>query len=531
MSVQIYASNHTTQKYNLPAAQAANLHQSLNGECTFDLTMPGRMIKNVAVGDEVRLGDLYFDVTRLAKNGQPTSVSFGVSCEHISYVLTDMEMPEGEYYGSVTEILDTILSGSGLSAGTVEVSGYHLIQVKSGTSRRQAMLQWATICGAEISYYQRSINFLSRVGSAVAVSLSDKENVKSLSVTMDSRSDTQSYSVELSRLRNLSLGDAVTISYSSLNLTVTSRVISLDYDPFHPMEISMTCGAYIPTYYEAVQGSIDDMEEEITDELEGMIDEAIANAMYADVGDIAELTVDRLSTSRRVRKYILSDTSDDNYIQIQDNQLQLITGVVKSSSLLATEASDVLASENEEAIETEGTPSGAVQATNRWGQPLYWQHEPVGHTAQGYPTDANGNQIYATTDQTNWPVWIYDYTDLVKAEYSFKLIGGVYTPQIILGAGDENGRSKGYIYKTVDNMLLRYITSSGKNTDIRLANDGYVEIDSLRRAIQMNFSNFNSGYFTEILDGGIGVTYAVEFDTNGNPKRIYDGNHECQIIW
>ena len=531
MSLTIYAANHTTLKYTLAAVQSSNLHQSLSGECTFDLTMPGRLIPNIAVGDEIRLGSLYFDVTRLAKNGQPTGVSFGVSCEHISYRLTDMEMPEGTYSGSPGTVLGTILSGSGLSVGMVDFVGTYSIDVKSGASRRETLLQWATVCDAEISYTDRKVNLTNRVGSAVPVNLSDKENVKSLSVTLDGRSDTQNYSVELSRLRNLSLGDAVTISYSSLNLSVTTRVISLDYDPFHPMSISMECGDYVPTYYEAVQDSIEEMEETITEDLDDMIDEAIANAIYADVGDIAELTVDRLSTSRRVRKYILSDTSDDNYIMIQDNVLQLITGTVDSSALLSTEGGDVVASENDAALEVQGTPSGAVQATNRWGQGLYWQKEPVGHTAQGYPTDINGNQIYATTSPTDWPVWIYQYTDLVKAEYSFKQIGGVYTPQIILGAGDSNGLSKGYIFKTVDNMLLRYVTSAGTNCEIALANDGFVEIRNLRRALNMDFSNWDAGYFTETLDGGVVATYAVEFDAQGRPIRIFDADHECVVSW
>lgn len=260
-------------------------------------------------------------------------------------------------------------------------------------------------------------------------------------------------------------------------------------------------------------------------------DAVFTDSLYAEQGDIAELTVDRLSTSRKVRKYILSDTSDDNYIRIQDNVIQLVTATVDSSALLATEDDNVVASEDDEALEVEGAPSGAVQATNRWGQGLYWQKEPVSHNAQGYPLDSNGVQIYATTTQTDWPVYIYQYSELVKAEYSFKQLGGVYTPQIILGAGDNNGRSKGYIYKTVDNMLLRYVTSDGANCDVRLANDGYVEIRNLRRAIQMNFANFDSGYFTEILDGGIGVTYAVEFDSSDRPIKIYDDDHECQIVW
>lgn len=531
MALTIYAANHTTLKYALAAVQSSNLHQSLSGECTFDLTMPGRLIPNIAVGDEIRLGSLYFDVTRLAKNGQPTSVSFGVSAEHISYRLTDMEMPEGTYGGDPGTVLSTILFGSGLSVGTVDFVGTYSIQVKSGASRRETLLQWATVCDAEISYTDRKVNLLHRVGSAVAVSLSDKENVKSLSVTLDSRSDTQNYSVELSRLRNLSLGDTVTINYSSLNLNVTTRVISLDYDPFHPMSITMECGDYVPTYYEAVQDSIDEMEETITEDLDDMIDDAIANAIYADVGDIAELTVDRLSTSRRVRKYILGDTSDDNYILIQDNVLQLRTGTVASSSLLATEDDDVLATEADDPIGVEGSATNAVQATNRWGQLLYWQHEPVGHTAQGYPTDANGDQIYATTTPTEWPVMVYQYTEQVKAEYSFVDVGGVYTPQIILGAGDTNGNSKGFICKTVDELLIRYLTSAGSPCEIALANDGFVEIRNLRRALNMDFASWDAGYFTETLDGGVVATYSVQFDSQGRPVKIFDADHACTISW
>lgn len=277
MSITIYSSGGAL-KYTLDAVQASTLHQSLNGECTFDLNMPGRLIKNIDIGDEIRCGDLYFDVTRLSKNGQPTNVSFGVSAEHVSYCLSDMEMPEGEYSGSPSTVLATILSGSGISVGTVSVSGTQSITVKSGTSRRTAMLQWATICSAEISYYQRTVNFTAHVGSSSPVSLSGKENVKSLSYTEDSRSNTQSYSVELSRLQHLSLGDELSIAYTSLNLNVTTRVISLDYDPFHPMSISMVCGDYVPTYYEAVQKTVNEIEDSIPNQVEEQIDLVVIRA-------------------------------------------------------------------------------------------------------------------------------------------------------------------------------------------------------------------------------------------------------------
>ena len=507
MSITIYSSGGTL-KYTLPAVQSANLHQSLNGECTFDLTMPGRLIKNVAMGDEIRLGDLYFNVTRLAKNGQPTNVSFGISAEHISYKLSDMEMPEGEYSGSPSTVLATILSGSGISVGTVSVSGTHSIIVKSGTSRRTAMLQWATVCGAEISYYQRTVNFTAHVGSSSPVSLSSKENVKSLSVTADSRSNTQSYNVELSRLQHLGLGDEVTIAYNSLNLSVSSRVISLDYDPFHPMAISMVCGDYVPTYYEAVQESIEEEVEEATEEILEEVDARIAAAvldsLYADQGYIAELTVDELKTSRRVQLYILQDTSDDNYVDIKGQHVRLMTGTVTST-----------------------TP---VQASNRKGELLYWQRQPTGHNADGFPTDSEG-QIPAGTVATTWPVYTYTYTDLVKSEYAFELENGTYVPQLIMGAGDNNGRTKGRLHKSANSFDIEFTDSSGTDMGIHMNSAGYMDLVGLRRATELDFSLFEQGSFSEEVDGGISYYYNVAFDSSGDPVRIWDSAHSTDIIW
>lgn len=261
-------------------------------------------------------------------------------------------------------------------------------------------------------------------------------------------------------------------------------------------------------------------------------DSIYTDSLYAEQGDIAELTVDRLSTSRRIRKYILGDTSDDNYVKIQDNYIRLMTGTVDSSAALGTEDDNAVGTEDNNGIEVQGTPSGAVHVSNRYGQPLYWQREPVGHTADGYPTDANGQQIYAGTEETSWPVYSYAYTEQVKSEYSFVSIEGVYNPQIIIGAGDENGYSKGYVYKSIDYLLIQYITPSGDPAEIRLNNDGYVDITKLRKSSQLDFSGWDSGVFTEMVDGGGVSSYAVSFDAYGRPTRITDNTgHIMEVVW
>lgn len=281
MSITIYANDKTTLKLTVDAVLSSSLHQSLNGECTFNLSMPGTRLPGVDLGDELRLGDLYFDITRISRASQTAGALFSLSCEHISYVLADMTLQEGVISGTPAEGLSAILSGTGLSAGTITVSGTHSMSVKEGMSRRDALQKWAAACNAEFSYTQRQINLVPHVGSSVAVNLSETENVKSLTVSLDNRSTVASYSVELSRLQQLGIGDEIMISYNSLEIWRLTRILSLDYDPFHPMAVRMVCGMLPPTYYDQVSFDFSEMEEELKTEIEETIPQEIEQKVNA----------------------------------------------------------------------------------------------------------------------------------------------------------------------------------------------------------------------------------------------------------
>ena len=232
-----------------------------------------------------------------------------------------------------------------------------------------------------------------------------------------------------------------------------------------------------------------------------------ADALYAALGDIADLTVDRLSTSRRIVKYLAGDQSDDNYIRIHDQYIEFVSGVYAS---------------------------GTEQASNPHGALLYWEANPEGASigSDGYPY-VNGERIFTTTTETNWPVMVYKYTELVKRSIAFEQQANQYVPVDVFGAGDPGGRQKGRLIKGTDGLQLTYDTSAGKTLGIRMRDDGYTDLYGLRRTTGLNFSEWDNGKFYEIIDGD-DTRHAnnVEFDSQDRPIKITnDSGHVITITW
>ena len=262
-------------------------------------------------------------------------------------------------------------------------------------------------------------------------------------------------------------------------------------------------------------------------------DAIFTDSLYAELGFVAELTVDRLTTSRRVRKYLLQDTSDDNYIKIQDHYQKFIAGSVISADVLDTEAGQHLLTQNSlyMTVEPPNDSYLVVQVTNRYGQRLYWQREIVSVTADGYPLDENNRQIYATTEVTDWPVLSYAYTEQTKAEIAFEPDGQYYVPQIVLGAGDNHGNSRGYIYKRQTDLLMRYVTTNGKNVDIQFSDEGYV--DALHRRLSylhIDRDQYGTGGTIYYQVEGNDTMHTLEFvEIDGVIRYTWPDGHVCEV--
>lgn len=149
-----------------------------------------------------------------------------------------------------------------------------------------------------------------------------------------------------------------------------------------------------------------------------IFDGSLSDAVISELRDriAPALTVDRLDTSDKVQKYLVSDTSDVNYIKIYDQYINFITATTDG---LSTE-----------------------QAKDRNGLSLYW-------------TDAT--HVASTTDVTAYPVMIYVYTEQTKSQMAFE-DGGNHVPRITMGAGTgytpDSGKT--FIYKETDGFYIDY---------------------------------------------------------------------------
>jgi hypothetical protein len=232
-----------------------------------------------------------------------------------------------------------------------------------------------------------------------------------------------------------------------------------------------------------------------------------AEALYAAEGDIADLQVDKLSTSRRIPKYLASDTSDDNYVKIFDEKMCFMSGVYSN---------------------------GTEQARDPYGVPLYWESDPsasgVVIGANGYPY-LNGVRIFTTTTVTSYPVMVYTYNELTKAKIEFTRNNGTYIPVLTLGAGDGNGNDMATIAKKAGGLEIHYKDGNGNTIGMDARSSGYVDITGLRKVTAINLHGWNSGSFTVTRQGLAAVEYAVTFDGSGQPTRITGNGVDCSITW
>lgn len=263
------------------------------------------------------------------------------------------------------------------------------------------------------------------------------------------------YGVSISRKKGLEVKKSDGSSEAIFNSDVLSMRAMIDGKMVDCIYFDPTMQKYRLTGDVQIDGSISS-------------DATITDALYAEQGDIAQLTVDWIDTSKRIAKYLSEDTSDDNYFEGHDRMIAFVTARV------------VL--KNQEPL--------TEQMKNRYGETLYWKADIAdAEIRDGYPYDAEGKRIYVTTERTDWPVVVYQYERLTKRSIQFveDATTGSYMPVDVFGAGSGRGESEqGKIVKTSTGFNLVYTTTQGVPCGVYMANDGFVDVTHRRADVTIN---------------------------------------------
>ena len=231
-----------------------------------------------------------------------------------------------------------------------------------------------------------------------------------------------------------------------------------------------------------------------------------AGELYAALGDVAQLTVESLSTSRKIPRYLEKDTSDINFVDIRDRRIALIRA---------------------------WTDGSTEQAKNPNGQLLFWETDisdaRIGE--DGYPY-INNTRVFTTTENTGHAVWIYKYEQGDRWVQTFDERNN-FGPRQVWGEGDgtSSGKGRGYIEKLGLSFDMYNLGTDGVKRGVFMGNE-YVDIVGLRQTAKLDVSKYDEGLIVETLDGDIVNELRLNFNTEGDPTIITNSaGHSMEVVW
>lgn len=216
-----------------------------------------------------------------------------------------------------------------------------------------------------------------------------------------------------------------------------------------------------------------------------------AGALYAALGDIAQLTVESLSTSRKIPRYLEKDISDINFVDIRDQRIALIRA---------------------------WTDGSTEQARNPNGQLLFWETDisdaRIGD--DGYPY-INNTRVFTTTENTGHEVWIYKYQQGDRWVQTFDESNN-FGPRQVWGEGDgtSSGKGRGFIDKLGLSFDIYNHGSDGVKRGMFIG-DKFVDIVGERR---LSKASASGDTLTLTFEGGVTKELTFGTDASGNYTSV-----------
>ena len=303
----------------------ARIREGLDSALTLSFTLTDEDVPYIHDNTVVQYGTYDFHVTSYQMDMVGQSPTCAVECEHISYALNDetYKLEEFVYSGTAAGALSAVLSGTPLSAGTVEPTGNVNIRLVGGT-RRAILVSVAAILGGEIEYSGNKVHLRNHRGSVASVELLGTDNVTDVSYNRDVLAATTAYNIVLGRKTTLSCGDNVHIKFTPLGLDVQTRITAIEYSPYNPFEVEIEVGDYVPDILDTLQ----DAENKADNALKTARETKDALSDYAKKSDVSA-SVDTYINSDEGKASIVASLSG-TYVTSDD-----LTGYVEKTELSA----------------------------------------------------------------------------------------------------------------------------------------------------------------------------------------------------
>ena len=303
----------------------SRIRDSLDSEFTLSFTLTEIDTPYIHDNTLVQYGEQYFNVISYQKDREGQSPTCAVECEHVSYSLNDDEykLEEFVYSGSAAGALAAVLSGTPLTAGTVEPTGTVNISLTGGT-RKAILISVAAIIGGEIEYSGYTVNLRRHRGSAEYIELLGTDNVTDVSYSRNVLNGTTTYNIQLGRKTILSCGDNVHIKFTPLEIDVQTRITAIEYNPYNTHEVEIEVGDYIPDILDNLQKT----QSKAETALKTATDTANSLSGYAKKSEVSA-TVDTYINSETGRASIVTSLSG-TYVTESD-----LSGYVEKTELSA----------------------------------------------------------------------------------------------------------------------------------------------------------------------------------------------------